>query len=117
MLQDTWMRIHRVRHTYRAGDPVLPWVYTIARRVRVDNYRKRYRVSSREMGVDVLPEFPAHNDETSSLPLFEELVGGSPREPARGGNHAKQTEPGRGGSHYLFDGRSGEAKGASRLSP
>ena len=21
-------------HTYRAGDPVLPWVYTIARRVR-----------------------------------------------------------------------------------
>ena len=59
MLQDTWMRIHRVRHTYRAGDPVLPWVYTIARRVRVDNYRKRYRISSREMGVDVLPEFPA----------------------------------------------------------
>jgi len=75
MLQDTWMRIHRVRHTYRAGDPVLPWVYTIARRVRVDNYRKRYRISSREMGVDVLPEFPAQkNDETSSLPSFEELV-------------------------------------------
>ena len=74
MLQDTWLRIHRVRHTYRAGDPVLPWVYTIARRVRVDNYRKRYRISSREMGVDVLPEFPAHNDETSSLPSFEELV-------------------------------------------
>ena len=74
MLQDTWMRIHRVRHTYRAGDPVLPWVYTIARRVRVDNYRKRYRISSREMGVDVLPEFPTHNDETSSLPSFEELV-------------------------------------------
>jgi RNA polymerase sigma-70 factor (ECF subfamily) len=74
MLQDTWLRIHRVRHTYRAGDPVLPWVYTIARRVRVDNYRKRYRISSREMGVDVLPEFPAHNDETSSRPSFEELV-------------------------------------------
>jgi RNA polymerase sigma-70 factor (ECF subfamily) len=74
MLQDTWLRIHRVRHTYRAGDPVLPWVYTIARRVRVDNYRKRYRMSSREVGVDVLPECPVHNDETSSLPSFEELV-------------------------------------------
>jgi RNA polymerase sigma-70 factor, ECF subfamily len=73
MLQDTWLRIHRVRHTYRAGDPVLPWVYTIARRVRVDNYRKRYRTSSREVGVDVLPECP-HNDETRSLPSFEELV-------------------------------------------
>jgi RNA polymerase sigma-70 factor (ECF subfamily) len=74
MLQDTWLRIHRVRHTYRAGDPVLPWVYTIARRVRVDNYRKRFRISSRETGVDVLPEFPAHNDEMSPLPSFEELV-------------------------------------------
>jgi RNA polymerase sigma-70 factor, ECF subfamily len=74
MLQDTWLRIHRVRHTYRAGDPVLPWVYTIARRVRVDNYRKRYRISSREMGVDVLPEVSKHNDETNSLPSFEELV-------------------------------------------
>ena len=78
MLQDTWLRIHRVRHTYRAGDPVLPWVYTIARRVRVDNYRKRYRISSREMGVDVLPEFPTHTDETSSLPSFEELVAALP---------------------------------------
>jgi hypothetical protein len=74
MLQDTWLRIHRLRHTYRAGDPALPWVYTIARRVRVDNYRKRYRISSREMGVDVLPEFPVHNGETNMLPSFEELV-------------------------------------------
>ena len=74
MLQDAWLRIHRVRHTYRAGDPVLPWVYTIARRVRVDNYRKRIRISSRETSVDVLPEVPTRNDETSSLPSFEELV-------------------------------------------
>src|SRR3984885_3861985 len=61
MLQDAWLRIHRVRHTYRAGDPVLPWVYTIARRVRVDNYRKRIRMSSRETSVDVLPEVPTRN--------------------------------------------------------
>ena len=74
LLQETWMRIHEVRHTYRAGDPVLPWVYTIARRVRVDNYRKRIRISSRETSVDVLPEVPTRNDETSSLPSFEELV-------------------------------------------
>ena len=53
---------------------MLPWVYTIARRVRVDNYRKRIRISSRETSVDVLPEVPARNDETSSLPSFEQLV-------------------------------------------
>jgi RNA polymerase sigma-70 factor (ECF subfamily) len=26
LLQETWMRIHRVRHTYRPGEPVLPWI-------------------------------------------------------------------------------------------
>src|SRR6267154_3135044 len=36
LLQETWLRIHRVRHTYRLGEPVLPWVYAIARRVRID---------------------------------------------------------------------------------
>ena len=40
LLQETWLRIHRVRHTYRPGQPVLPWVYAIARRVRVDGYRE-----------------------------------------------------------------------------
>src|ERR1700676_899985 len=34
LLQQTWLRIHRVRHTYRPGEPVLPWIYAIARRVR-----------------------------------------------------------------------------------
>ena len=39
LLQETWMRIHRVRHTYRHGEPVLPWMYAIARRVGIDGYR------------------------------------------------------------------------------
>jgi len=34
--QDTWLRIHRVRHTYRLGGPVLPWIRAIARHVRVE---------------------------------------------------------------------------------
>src|SRR5713226_10589247 len=44
MLQDLWLRIHRVRHTYRPGEPLLPWVYAIAHRVRIDTYRKSYRM-------------------------------------------------------------------------
>src|ERR1700751_274980 len=44
LLQETWLRIHRVRHTYRPGHPVLPWVYAIARRVRVDGYRRTLRI-------------------------------------------------------------------------
>src|SRR5882672_886675 len=70
MLQEVWLRIHRVRHTYRPGEPVLPWVYSIAHRVRVDNYRKRHRICSREQGTDVLPEPPARNDEKRDVPPF-----------------------------------------------
>ena len=88
MLQDVWLRIHRVRHTYRPGEPLLPWVYAIARRVRVDSYRKRQRISSRETPADVLPEVPAQAEKTTNLPPFEELVASLP-DPARGSNHAQ----------------------------
>jgi RNA polymerase sigma-70 factor (ECF subfamily) len=33
MVHDAWLHIHRVRHTYRAGDPLLPCMYPTARRV------------------------------------------------------------------------------------
>ena len=78
MLQDVWLRIHRMRHTYRPGEPVLPWVYAIARRVRVDNYRKRHRIARRERSVDALPEPSAPKDMTSHLPPFEEMMAALP---------------------------------------
>ncbi len=46
LLQETWLRIHRVRHTYRPGEPVLPWFYAIARRVRIDHFRAATRVAA-----------------------------------------------------------------------
>ena len=48
LLQETWLRIHRVRHTYRTGEPVHPWFYAIARHVRIDYYRKARRTTARE---------------------------------------------------------------------
>lgn len=56
LLQEAWLRIHRVRHTYLQGRPVLPWVFAIARRVRVDHYRKSARTSAREQRWEELPE-------------------------------------------------------------
>src|SRR5271155_5745133 len=56
LLQETWLRIHQVRHTYRPGEPVLPWLYAIARNIRVDQYRKTRRVETREQQVEKLPE-------------------------------------------------------------
>ena len=48
LLQETWLRIHKVRHTYRSGEPALAWFYAIARHVRVDHYRKAMRTTIRE---------------------------------------------------------------------
>lgn len=56
LLQETWLRIHEVRHTYRPGEPVLPWLYAIARHIRVDQYRKARRIEDREQQVERLPE-------------------------------------------------------------
>jgi RNA polymerase sigma-70 factor (ECF subfamily) len=78
MLQEVWLRIHRARHTYRPGDPLLAWVYAIARRVRVDNYRKRRRIAWREVAADVLPEAPAKAPEPDELLSFDELVAALP---------------------------------------
>jgi RNA polymerase sigma-70 factor, ECF subfamily len=52
LLQETWLRIHRVRHTYRPGEPVLPWFYAIARRVRIDHFRRASRTTARERSLE-----------------------------------------------------------------
>ena len=72
------MRIHRVRHTYRPGEPVLPWVYAIARRVRVDGYRKSRRVTAHETAMDVLPETPPIVERRSSPFDFGTLMAALP---------------------------------------
>jgi len=74
LLQETWLRIHRVRHTYRRGEPVLPWVYSIALRVRVDGYRRASRVSRHETPVEVLPEPVMHVERPNTVPEFETLM-------------------------------------------
>ena len=74
LLQETWMRLHRVRHTYRAGEPVLPWVYAIARRVGIDGYRRTRRITAYESAMDVLPDKPAHEETPNTLPAFHTLV-------------------------------------------
>jgi len=58
LLQETWLRIHEVRHTYRPGQPVLPWLYAIARNIRVDHYRKARRTEIREEYLDESLDFP-----------------------------------------------------------
>ena len=56
LLQDTWVQIHKARHTHRPGEPLLPWIYAIARHVKVDGYRRTHRIRSREQAMSPLPE-------------------------------------------------------------
>jgi len=80
LLQDCWLRIHRARHTYRAGEPLLPWVYAIARRVQVDDYRKVQRIrrhelqeEAKEPAAPVPSEPPASAGIVSVTELLERL--------------------------------------------
>ena len=79
MLHDAWRRIHRSRHTYRPGEPMLPWLYAIARCVRSDNYRRRRRISSPETGADVSDVPSIQTDGAKSRTPFEEFVAGLPK--------------------------------------
>src|SRR5271154_6666392 len=89
LLQDTWLRIHRVRHTYRPGQPVLPWVYAIARRVRpwvfvfaggcgVEAPRQPRRIRAHEIATEMLPEPRPRFETRNSFPAFETLVAALP---------------------------------------
>lgn len=80
LLQETWLRIHKVRHTYRRGEPALPWFYAIARHVRVDHYRKSVRTAvgerqleamSKEVATGSRESFYADNLNAMLAPLAE----------------------------------------------
>jgi len=43
LLQQTFLRLHRTRSSYREELPLRPWVFTIAARVRQDELRRRHR--------------------------------------------------------------------------
>lgn len=49
LVQETWFQVHRSRHTWRPGEMLLPWIYSIARHVRTRNYHKRTRRAEVEL--------------------------------------------------------------------
>jgi RNA polymerase sigma-70 factor (ECF subfamily) len=74
LLQETWLKIHRMRHSYRPGEALLPWVYAIARHVRVDSYRRVRRIVAHEAPADALPEAAGRKDVFESTMQFDALV-------------------------------------------
>jgi RNA polymerase sigma factor (sigma-70 family) len=45
LLQQTFLKLHRARATYRADLKVAPWAFAIAARVRLDEFRRRKRLA------------------------------------------------------------------------
>lgn len=71
LLQECWLRIHKARHTYRSGEPLLPWVYAIARRVEIDQYRKNQRIARHELQNDHLSDIRETPPPSANSPLPE----------------------------------------------
>lgn len=68
LLQEFWLRIHNARHTFRSGEPLLPWLYAIAHRVRIDDYRRKRKVRLEDSLDEQMPyaareseKLPEHN--------------------------------------------------------
>ncbi|MBI3666210.1 MAG: RNA polymerase sigma factor [Acidobacteria bacterium] len=75
LLQECWLRIHKARHTYRPGEPALPWILAIARNTRVDSYRQLRRIHSHEKVLEDFHELvgPAGPAEISHLDLYRQI--------------------------------------------
>ena len=69
LVQECWLRIHRSRHTYRATEPLLPWIFAIARHTMLDERRRRRRRSAREVLLADPQDLASHaTAETSHVP-------------------------------------------------
>ncbi len=74
LLQDLWLRVHKARNTYRPGEPVLPWLYAIARFVKVDGYRKRRGERFEEPLDPAFDRTAERTERESDLPPITELL-------------------------------------------
>src|SRR5256885_404916 len=54
--QETFVALHRARHTYDPALPIEPWLYAIARNVAVDMARRRRARAAHEVHVVNAPE-------------------------------------------------------------
>jgi|SRR6188768_1138564 len=69
LLQQTLLQIHRKRGTYVAGLPVLPWAFAIARRLYIDECRRRKTDalwSARDLGEDDRRSYALPEDEVAT---------------------------------------------------
>lgn len=60
--QDTFLALHRARHTYQPRRPVEPWLFAIARNIATDYRRRRHRRTRYEVLTDTAPDRPIESE-------------------------------------------------------
>jgi RNA polymerase sigma-70 factor (ECF subfamily) len=76
--QETFIALHRARHTYDPTRPLEPWLFAIARNIATDFLRRRRRRALREVLTDVMPEAAAE-PERDLRGQFSAVLGSLPR--------------------------------------
>jgi RNA polymerase sigma-70 factor (ECF subfamily) len=80
LLQESWLRIHQARHSFRPGSPVLPWILTIAQRTRCDGYRRLQHTGVfREIPLDAAADQVPHLCSTDLSLYCSELISSLPK--------------------------------------
>lgn len=68
-MQEALLTVHRVRHTYRPGRPVRPWLAAIVSRRAIDALRRRGRRAAHEIpqesGIETFPDVRANGLEVA----------------------------------------------------
>jgi RNA polymerase sigma-70 factor (ECF subfamily) len=72
LLQQTFLKLHRAKDSYRVGDRVKPWLFAIASNVRMDELRRRMRLAE-DAGEEQVDRAlaAAERSEPGSSELFE----------------------------------------------
>jgi RNA polymerase sigma-70 factor (ECF subfamily) len=86
LAQLTFLKVHKARDTYARGSPVEAWVFTIARRTFIDEWRKRARAREGlsedgtlpEVAADVSSSPDAAGDQAGALRVLQGALEGMP---------------------------------------
>ena len=78
--QETFVALHRARHTYDPALPIEPWLYAIARNVAVDLARRRRARAAHEVHASSVPERTVDGERDLRSQLEQALRRLSPRQ-------------------------------------
>jgi RNA polymerase sigma-70 factor (ECF subfamily) len=73
LYQELFLRLHRFRHTYDPGRPFEAWFFQIARRVLVDEWRRRHRQAEVSLEEAHLASAAADPERRAAARLASEL--------------------------------------------